>query len=85
MKNIIKIKRKEIERRVIKINKKSMARHRVGGRKKVYLKIIISTDTFGSSTLPTLKVSTFSAIEVAQNAPKIMTGCVFADTYLLIR
>ena len=60
---------------VININKECMmARQRVGGRKKVYYRIIISTDTFGSSTLPTLKVSFFSALEAAQNVPKIMTG-----------
>ena len=57
-----------------------MARHRVGGGKQIYYKIIITAVTSGSSTLPTLKVSFFSALEVAQNVPKIMTGYVFAKT-----
>ena len=55
------------------INKECMERHRVGGRKELNYEIIILTDTFGSSTLPTLKISFFSALEAAQNAFNVWT------------
>ena len=55
---------------LIFINKECMAGHKVGGRKKVNYKIIISTDTFGWFTLLMLKVSFFSTLETATKRSK---------------